>query len=286
MNGTLRRIEQLRIFTGECLAKAFATAKEQRLSEKALTDLGLSRIRQDINLYEDGWYVPPPHGIITIFGKKSNGYARVNQPSFRPESQWPKSDLYYDPEDIVLFYASPIDRKTGLIGDFGLSLYGGSDKAVKDHFETVLKATLHIAAHARPGMSFCELYEFAMDHGKSQGFQNNIESSADKTGTNIGHTIPGSFATDPACNAIAQAKTYDEVKDAIRANRVFVNGASEQTIEPDMAFTIEPRFSTDTMPNTMFHMTMIFEGRQKRICHGFRPIMERAGMDYLLKLLP
>lgn len=286
MNETLCRIEELRVFTGECLAKAFTTAQEQRLSEKALTDLCLSYLQQDKNLYNDGWYAPPPHGIITIFGKKSDGFAKVNRPSFRPESQWPKRDLYYDPEDIVLFYASPIDRKTGLIGDFGLCLYNGSDKAVKEHFETVLRATLHIAGHARPGMQFRELYEFAMEHGKNQGFQNNIESSADKTGTNIGHTIPGSFATDPARKAIAQAKTYEDVKDAIRANRIFVNGTSDQTIEPDMAFTIEPRFSTDTMPNTMFHMTMIFERGQKRICHGFKPIMKQAGMNYLMKMLP
>ena len=285
MNAILRRIEELRLYTGQCLAQSFEIAQKESLSEKALADISLSYLRKNKDLFEDGWYAPPPHGIITVFGKKDDNYKKVSQPSFRPESEWPQDRQHYNINDIVLFYASPIDRKTGLIGDFGLNIYSGPDKAIHEHFENVLRATLYIASQARTGMSFSELYQLAIEHGKTQGFYNNIESSADSTGTNIGHTIPLSFPGDPAHIAMAKAKDYAAVKEAIRTNRVFVNAASNQKIQPDMAFTIEPRFSTGTMPNTMFHLTIIFEGGQRRICHGFEPVMQLAGMDYLLKIL-
>lgn len=286
MNEVLRRIEELRVYAGQCLAQSFEIARRENLSEKALTDLSLAYLRRNKDLFEDGWYAPPPHGIITVFGKKDDNFKKVSQPSFRPESEWPQDSRYYDDEDIVLFYASPIDRITGLIGDFGLNLYSGSNKEIREHFENVLRATLHIASQAKIGMSFSELYQLAIEYGKTCGFYNNIESSADITGTNIGHTIPLSFPDDQTHAAIAQAKDYEEIKEAIRSYRVFVNAACDQRIQSDMAFTIEPRFSTDTMPNTLFHLTMIFENGEKRICHGFEPIMQQASMDYLLHLLP
>ena len=286
MTSRLKRIQALREQTGFCLAKAFDKISQKSFSENALTQAWLSELRKHPEIYDDGWYAPPPHGVISVFGKSVDGFVRVNQPSFRPESEWPRDGKFYNPDDIILAYASPIDRDTSLIGDFGLNIYNGDDKSIRDHFENVLRATLYIAEYARVGIEFCELYEFAMTHGTRQGFSNNIESTTDTAGTNIGHTIPLSFESDPAHGQINGARTYDDVKEIIRSSRIFVNGAEHQKIEPNMAFTIEPRFSTEKMPNTMFHLTMIFEGGEKRICHGFQPVMEQMNMGYLARFLP
>jgi hypothetical protein len=167
-----------------------------------------------------------------------------------------------------------------------LSLYHGTDAAIWDHFERVLETTLAIAASTEVGMPLCEIYKLGMRLGKAKGFANNIESATDKTGTNIGHTIPLSYSSDPTHTAIARAHSFPDLRNALRDGRKFLNSHENQPVEANFAFTIEPRFSTASMPNTWFHLTVVFENGRRRICHGFQPLFEQAGMGKLRKLLP
>lgn len=230
--------------------------------------------------------MPPPHGIITLFGKPEDHYKRVCESSFRPEHMWPRKDKFYDREDILAAYASPVHKETGLIGDFGMTLYVGSTKEIKEHCENVLQAGLYIARQAKVGMPFKELYQCGMDYGAKRGFQNDIISSSDPTDTNIGHTIPLSWKEDPTHEVISQSKNFKEIVAALRYGRKFINGQEVQRIAEDMAFTIEPRFSTGSLPQVWFHLTVILENGHRRIVHGFRPVFEQCGLGYLSRLLP
>jgi hypothetical protein len=285
MNDLPKQVAALKEASGLALAEAFVRVGEGPYSETDLADAWRQGLSADAALHPGGWYDPPPHGITTLFGKAQDGFQRVCQPSFRPEPLWPRADHLHDPGDVIMVYASPVARASSLIGDFGLSLYRGPDRALVEHCEAVLRATLSIASHARPGMPFHDLYAFAMQQAAAQGFANRIESAVDSTGTNIGHTIPLSFSGDPTHAAIGQARSFAEIREALRTGRKFLNATETQRIEPTMAFTVEPRFSTATLPQTWFHLTVIFDGGTRSIHHGFAPLFRQQGMDRLLDLL-
>ncbi len=278
-------VKQSKLQTGQSLAQALKTLGEKPFSEQALSRVFKSEIAADSAFYEDGWYDPPPGGVISLFGKPEDNYTRICEPSFRPEHMWPRDDLLYNAEDMIAVYASPVHRETKIIGDFGLTLYKGSNIELRTHCENVLHGALHIAGQAKPGMAFRELYAFGMAHGESLGFSNEIGSPTDVTGTNIGHTIPLSYKSDPTHTVIAQAKSFEDIREALRTGRKFINSVETQKIEPDMAFTIEPRFSCPPLPQTWFHLTVIFSQGEKQICHGFEPVFEAFGIDYLQKIL-
>lgn len=286
MSGVLQRVEDLKNQTGLALARLFDGLELSGISEKALATAWHETLQSDPALYPEGWYAPPPHGIIMVFGKPEDRYKRVCQSSYRTEPMWPGETRIYDEQDIISLYASPVDRQTSLIGDFGLNLYRGDDPEIKDHFKNVLQSGLHIASLAKVGMPFSDLYRAGMEYGRSKGFSNSIDSYTDAAGTNMGHTIPLSYASDKTIDAVARVRSFEEVQEALRTGRKFVSAEESQRIEENMAFTIEPRFATSSLPNTLFHLTVIFENGQRHICHGFKPVLEKFGMDYLLPLLP
>ena len=281
----LNTIADIKNQTGIALAEALNNLGSE-FAEQDLAMQWLSALHKEGIFHEEGWYAPPPRGIISLFGKPDNQFERICQPSFRPEYMWPGKDNVYQSEDMIAVYASPVHRATNLIGDFGLTLYNGTNSELLEHCETVLKSSLYIARHAKIGMPFNELYAFGMDYGASQGFANDIDSTSDDTGTNIGHTIPLSYKDDPTHSAISSAQSFEDIREALRTGRKFVNSAEKQKIEENMAFTIEPRFSTAAMPQTWFHLTVIFNKGEKTICHGFHPVFEKLGLKNLNDLLP
>lgn len=286
MRDALLRIRDLRRDTGYAFAKAYQELVHSPFSELDLKDRWLRHLQTHLHFHDHGWYSPPPDGIICSFGKVSDNYAALRTPSFRTPSSWP-AQTEHDVEDISLVYASPIDRASNLIGDWGLSIYSGSKSDIKEHFENTLRATLYVAQSARSGMSFKELYTIALETGMRHGLSStNVQSISDKVGTNIGHTIPLSYADTPNHEKIENAKSNDERRDAISAARIFINDKETKVIEDNMAFVIEPRYSTDKYPDILFHMTLIFINGEKEICHEYRPALEVAGMQHLMLYLP
>lgn len=276
MLDTLDRIRELRTRTSLTLARICNDLKNAP-SEKRFTNAWLKQLQNDKNLYHDGWYSPPPHGIICKFGQSSDNYESLRQPSFRDAKSWPRDDVFYSSEDIALLYASPVDKETRLIGDFGLSVYSGSSKGIQDYIENVLTTTIYIANHAQSGMTFHELYAYAVDHGKNKGlFDSNVISTTDPAGMNIGHTIPLGIA----------GKGYEETKEAIRKSRVFINAQETLSIGNNMAFTFEPRFSAPGFPDILFHMTILFRNGERYICHDYEPIFRLKNMEKFIRHLP
>lgn len=282
----LEHVAYLKEQSGSALANALEGLRGTRFSEKDLAAAWLSKLRETGLFYEEGWYAPPPDGVIALFGKARDGFKRINEPSFRPEHVWPRPDLFHEPGDMIAAYASPVHKETSLIGDFGLTLYTGTDPEILTHCETVLNACLHIAGYAQVGMTLSEICNYGLAYGQSLGLRSIIVSQTDITGAeNIGHTIPLSFAGDLTRDAVHSTETFEDLRNALSKGRVFVSTIETQRVEPDMAFTIEPRFSTDRMPQTWFHLTVIFERGQKRVCHGFEPVFKAENLCSLLKTL-
>lgn len=278
-------VHKLKERGGETLAHVLAQAEMSSFSEAALAREWCARLGEDKTFYNRGWYDPPPGGTIVLCGKKDDAYARIDAPSFRPESLWPKDDIICGNEDILTVYVSPVCRASGLMGDFGLSLYRGTDPAIRDHFEAVLETSLRIARFARAGMPFSELYDMALAHIRDQGYTNEIESHTDRAGTNIGHTIPLSFATDPTREAAEEAKDFASLRTVLSAGRIFISGVEKRVIEPDMAFTIEPRLALPGLPRIFYHLTVVMDAGELCIAHGFYPVLEAFGMERLAGML-
>ncbi len=285
-SGVLQRIRNLKTQNASALAETLRSLKGVPFSECRLADEWLRQLSNDEALYDDGWYDPPPRGVIVLFGQKNDGYARVGAPSFRSEPYWPTADRHCESEDVLLVYASPVCRQTSLMGDFGLSLYRGNDASMREHFENVLKASLEIASMAREGMAFSELYHVAMTHVGRYGYANLIESHTDSAGTNIGHTIPLSYTSDDTFKKIDTASDFASLRKMLSEGRSFINAKESQTIESNMAFTIEPRLSAPGLPRIFYHLTVIMDQGVPTVCHGFGPVFEAFDMNYLTKLLP
>lgn len=284
--GASERIKYLKEQNGRVLAGILSNLGTSSFSEYDLARHWLDNNKAAGDLYDKGWYDPPPEGAIILFGKQQDGYRRISAPSFRPEPMWPQANIFYDQDDILTVYTSPVCRSTNLIGDFGLSLYRGKDSEILAHFENVLITSLEIARFARAGMCFAELYATGMAHAKARGLKNAIESRSDLTGTNIGHSIPLSYASDKSHDSLRGAANFDSVKAAISNGRKFINARETQIIERTMSFTIEPRLLTDTLPGIFYHLTVIIEDGAVFICHGFTPVFEAFGMSRFVKFLP
>lgn len=280
----LDTITELKIRTGAKLAELLPNMGN--LSEMALVENWHQSLKSEPDLFADGWYMPPPHGIISIFGKSEDRYSRVSIPSFRTQMAWPQSDVFFDPKDILVAYASPVQKKTGLIGDFGGCFYKGRSPEIRVYFESVLRTTLRICDAARVGMPFSELYKAGMDIVKKEGFNNDIESFTDQAGTNIGHTIPGSYISDPVYETLSRINDETQMRETLRTGRKFISSQEHQRIEDNMAFTIEPRLSTETMPQVFFHMTVIFKNGVMCIVHGLEAPFKAFNMDDIIPILP
>ncbi len=280
MPDTLSRIKDLRQGTGKAFIKAYQKLQgTPDFTESNLRDCWLSELGHNPQLRETGWYTPPPGGIICTSCKAEDDYAALRQASFREESTWPQNTPIGE-EDILFAYASPVDRQTGYIGDWGLCLYRGSNPGIIEHLENALLATIDVAQAACSGMAMKDLYHVAINAGTIRGLSSsNVQSQSDSSGYNIGHTIPLHVQD-------ISRQSSEECAKSISDNRTFINSGQAQTIGDNMALVIEPRYSTKSYPDTLFHMTVIFEDGQKDIVHNYSEILALNGMDRLIRHLP
>ncbi|MBU2632480.1 hypothetical protein KKG52_02080 [Patescibacteria group bacterium] len=92
-----------------------------------------------------------------------------------------------------MIYASPVDRKTGIIGDFEMTLYFGKNPQIAGLLKTNLEIIKELFVFAKIGMSLSEITKKGLLIIKEKGLSNNVLSINDPTSTNIGHTIPFSY---------------------------------------------------------------------------------------------
>ena len=250
----------------------------QGASEKEICDSWLRNMERDSRISNEGWYQPPPGGLNVLIGQPGTSYERLNYESLRREDVWSREDIWLRDDSLVYVYASPFDRASGMIGDIGLTLYRGHEKAIWDHLAVCLDVTARVAHYAEVGMELRELFHYAVKEIAKANLRN--ETSSTGTGvSNIGHTVPWSYeAYPPDVKQVLASGPEAEVGHAISVRRVSINDSASLKIGPNMAFTIEPQVASSQGPLCSYHLIVCFSGGERTVISNFEPIFNAFGM--------
>lgn len=256
-----------------------AMGASQPISEARFRDLWLGELRKNSQIFPDGWYMPPPFGIGVLFGTGGKE-GRQNYQSLRPPEMWPQEDIFLGRENVInYFYASPVNKSTGTIGDFGLTVYLGKDEKVKKHLKLCLQINKEIFDYIKVGKTFADVYQFAETVFEKYGVTNEVTSTTDQTGKDIGHTVP-------IVDSGSLDKPWVELSQQISTKRQFINSIEKTTYQPGMAITLEPRLTIknkENIPMASFHtIVLINKDSSKKLLTGFDEIFKVAGMEYML----
>lgn len=248
------------------------------LSELEIKEKIVSEIKNHTEIFPDGWYNPPPSGIAVILDQKP--FKRLQYDNLRKPVFWPQKNLHFEKESVGMIYFSPIDCKTGMVGDIGFTIYRGADEKIKEHLKKSYENILEIAKHTKVGMEFCQICSFA-----SNLFKNKFKItkwttiSSPNLSMNLGHSIPGSFE-----NNLAFGNSFEKIKETIRTNRVHINEAEHFKIPETCAFTIESRLedlNNPDIPSAYFHFIVCFKNGQKTILENYSQIFRVVCTDYM-----
>lgn len=259
-------------------------------SETEIRDLWLAKLRENSAIFGEGWYSPPPHGIGLLFGPDNGGgQNHFNFTNLRLESSWPREDLRLDAENGLLFaYASPFDKKTGIIGDFQTTLYFGDKPEIIDHLILCREAMRQIFDYVKPGLTFSQVAARMTEIIAAHGLNNKIEYIADLSPADdvVGHTIPFVMEnmTNPESATLVDGN-YNPIKEIISKKRQFVRNSNDLVITKGMAFTIEPRprvADNPDIPMVSFHsICAIHENGAKELLTNFEELFALCGMKYM-----
>ncbi|MEK7581180.1 MAG: M24 family metallopeptidase [Patescibacteria group bacterium] len=263
--------------------------KKDKIAESEFRNLWLAQLRKSTKIFPNGWYMPPPNGIIVLFATDKDP-KRVLYPNMRLEETWPRDDVYLDKTNgIIALYASPMDRKTGIIGDTEVMIYLSKNKEVMNTFKTCYRINREIFEFAQVGQQFSQVAKFANKLIAKNGLTNNVVSTSDPASVNLGHTIPVSYedwtSQEKAIFKNGESQ-WENVCQIIAKKRKFVNEVDDFQIKASMAFTIEPRLRPKDRPNlpsTWTHsIVLIKEDGSKELFFGYEEIFKICGMDWAL----
>lgn len=254
-------------------------------SEIEFRDTLREKIEADKSLWPRGWYEPPPVGIAILFSN-SDDYRRLQFDTLRKEEFWPSDNYSLKKESVGIIYASPVDRLTGIIGDWGGTIYRGSDLSVRAHFQNCLATMEQVLERIASGIQFREIHDITQSIFEKRHLTNRRTVTwTDESGTNLGHTIPWSYI-DPTENetVLIQGDNFDSLKDLISHKRIYVNRQETFVIPETIAFTLEARLEdleNQNLPNVFLHYIVTFKSGVKEVLANFNTVFEAAGMDYI-----
>lgn len=259
------------------------------ISEKSLADRWLLEMQKHQEIFPEGWYEPPPHGIAVRFATDTN-FGDLYLPNLRAKENWPREEVYLDREKGMAYvYASPVSkREKGIIGDWGMTLYFGKDPQITNHIQYCLATNRKILDEVSVGMSFKDIYTLAIDTLAKDGFSNDVVSITDPSNQNIGHTVPGlydPFSSEEKALLQNPESNWEDVKTVIKNKRKFVSPVETLEVQPGMAFTIEPRPISKNahLPNVSFHTIALFDTNgDKQLVTEYEDTFKLVGMDYML----
>ncbi|EKD85763.1 MAG: hypothetical protein ACD_37C00630G0007 [uncultured bacterium] len=286
----LETCRQTRKIASDSLYKALAKLLKSKkpISEVILRDAWISEMQKSKDIFPEGWYDPPPHGIIILFATDNNT-KRLNFKSARPEEVWPRDDIFLDrKKGIALLYSSPVDKKSGIIGDFEMTLYFGKNKIIKNQLKTNLDIIKKIFEEAKKDMRLSDICLIGSKLLKQNKFVNIVYSVTDPTSTNLGHTVPFSYEDMNAKERKLLklgGKNWKEFRVMISKKRKFVNTIESLTFKAPIAVTIEPRSKIKNKkdsPLVAFHGIILFkENGEKELLTNFDKIFKLVGMTYM-----
>jgi hypothetical protein len=277
MSDLIETIIRTRKIASEIACKSLINI--EGISEVELRERILSEVATHSELYPKGWYDPPQDGISVLFAQKP--FARLIFNSMRNPKFWPNENSKFTKDTVGIVYLSPVDVKTGMLGDIAFTIYNGNEEEIKNHIRKCYKAILKVAKHAEVGMKFSDLYKYAInsfaDEFKIIGEM--TTNSDPNKGDNLGHTIPGSFEQD-----LILGNSFEEVRDTLRTKRIYINEVENFEIRETCAFTLEARLEDSNkpeLPKIYFHFIVCFDKGEKTILENFENIFKAVNMDYI-----
>lgn len=229
--------------------------------------------------WDQGWYSPPPKGVAALFGPENN-VGRLAYDNLRKPEFWPQNNIFAG-QSLGYVYASPVNKASGIIGDFGLTIYRGTDQKIIDHLKRCLLITEKTAEYAQVGMEFGEVYNYCLklmaEHGLNNQRMLAISSSVKN---NIGHTVPWSheLPTEEELKIIT-GQDFEKLKALISSKRINLNSEELFKIPSTIAFTVEPRMENNNSPMTSFHIIVAFMDGKKEIFGNFNPVFKSLNME-------
>jgi len=274
------------IASNSLLSALTALLEEETVSEQDLHKRWFEELARNGSIFPEGWYSPPPWGICVLFGTDANP-DRLNYMSLRPEEMWAREDVFLDKQTgIIYVYASPVDRQTGIIGDFGMTIYFGEGQLIREHLAACYRLNREISQFVQVGTAFSEVYQFAQERMAELGFRNDILSVSDPAGTNIGHTVPDPFYTwTEGERRVFESGEIRAIRDIISAKRRFVSSVESLQLASGMSITIEPRPRIDGRPDipmVSYHTICSVYDDRTEFLTGFDEIFELVGMGYVV----
>ncbi|KHO48178.1 MAG: Peptidase M24, structural protein [archaeon GW2011_AR5] len=184
-------------------------------------------------------------------------------------------------------YASPVDRETRIIGDFGMTFYLGKDPAIINHLKKCLDINREIFASIKAGMNLSEVQRLGMKIISKNRVSNDVVSVTEPDSTGIiGHTIPASYEEWTKEEMKILQESWTTAKDLISSKRKFLSGAETLGLKNGMAITIEPRLidaKDKKIPMASYHSIAVFHADgTKDLLENFNGIFALTNMDYML----
>ena len=239
------------------------------ISEKIFAGQWLRHMSEEEDLFEQGWYSPPPQGIAVLSDE------RLNFDSLRNEVYWP-SDRMIDWNDGFLYaYSSAVDRKTGYIGDMSVTLYFGKDERIREHFRNCRVAARDIFEHLDLSDGPAELYAYSLKVFEERGLRSNVISRTDAMPSNLGHSF--TRLDDPSSVSKLDKAEIDHLSQA----RKFLNASAKWEFVKGEQFTIEPQLLSLKDPS-LFKVTHHFVVRKTDdgcvVCNDIDRLLEKYGL--------
>lgn len=204
-------------------------------------------------LYEAGWYSPPPGGVSVIYGDNDN-LSRISFETLRKEPYWPKPHTSQWCDNFLYFYCSSVPIDGSEIGDFALTLYFGANKRLRQHYDNCLKATSDVLSVASTIHSSGALFVESQRIFEEYGLINSVVSYTDVTPLDLGHTFPA--LNDKSEYRPEGRYLGKDQQEWIRQARQFVNGVSDWEFRDGLQFSVEPQLRSihdPDLPQITFH---------------------------------
>jgi hypothetical protein len=283
-----RTCQKTREINSQAFLKVIKQIWRNHFSERDLKDLWLKELRKNKNLSYSGWYSPPPNGTSILIAGEDNPQ-RLGYNSLRAKKYWSQKSIIFNPQTGIVFaYTSFLDRKTGILGDFGMTLYAGHKPEIIEYLKRVLRVNQQIVAGIKPGLRVKDIYHKSIKILRIEGLINKSESMIDSAGINIGHSVPGTL--EPFSKSeLGEIKvgSLKEISKIISKKRIFINKKNDYVLKPGDCFTLEPSLidsSKPYLPRALFHTIVVINKDGSRLIENFEEIFRATGMDYMLSV--
>ncbi len=254
--------------------RTFSETLNELRGQSGVTEIGFrdawrARLHADERLTTNGWYDPPAEGMAVLFADEID-VRRVCFESLRLEAFGPSNRVIDWERGLMYGYCSPVDRQTGLAGDFGVTLYFGTNSDMIEYFRKCSAVTQDLLAGIDSSMTSTALFQHSEKLFDAVGLRNTIASVTDSVPLDLGHSMPS-----VEVEAVAESRVLPQwAKDSMRASRRFVGTSSNWPLSDTFQFTVEPQLvdpERPESPKVSFHyvvsvragtVTVLREGEQ------------------------